>query len=125
MGHTGPVPPGNATLTGVRIAHNSFTHTAQTTQATKSLTQTAATSWSFDFCDVLLFPQIAFAKVHVRLVDSCLGRVCRPGCVVCGALVLTYVRMFTMVDCDRASGQGVLLTSVCALHLRCGHHRCT
>ena len=64
MGHSsGPRPEGKTLITGVRVAHNSFQHTAKATQATKSMSQTNASAWVFDFCDVLLFPQIAYAKV--------------------------------------------------------------
>lgn len=77
-GTPGPVPPGPVTVTGVRVAHNAFSHSAVTTQATKTLTQTAATAWLFDFCDVLLFPQIATAKVHVSAASGFPVAVARP-----------------------------------------------
>jgi hypothetical protein len=40
----------------VRIAHNSMGSNGKGTQASLSLTQTAATSWTYDFCDSLVRP---------------------------------------------------------------------
>ena len=79
FGHSnGPMPAGPTTVTGVRIAHNSFGGNAKTTQATKSLTQTNAVVWKFDFCDVLVFPTIAFAKVHVSAATGFPVGIARP-----------------------------------------------
>lgn len=74
----GPRPAGPVKVSGVRIARNSFQHAARTTQATKSLNQVNATAWLFDFCDVLLFPQIAFAKVHVMAASGFPTAIARP-----------------------------------------------
>lgn len=41
-------------------------------------TQSAATVWHFDFCDVLVFPVIAFAKVHVSAAVGFPTAVARP-----------------------------------------------
>jgi len=79
FGHAnGPMPAGATSVTGVRIAHNSFSGNAKTTQATKSMTQTAASVWTFDFCDVLIFPTIAFAKVHVSAESGFPTAIARP-----------------------------------------------
>lgn len=48
-------PAGAVSISGVRIAHNSMSH-GKGTQASLSLTQTAATTWSYDFCDSLVRP---------------------------------------------------------------------
>jgi hypothetical protein len=49
---------------GVLIAHNSFgAANPRATRATLSLSQTAATTWLFNFCDVLVFPTIARATI--------------------------------------------------------------
>eukprot|EP01063_Lacrimia_lanifica_P012907 TRINITY_DN1959_c1_g1_i4.p1 TRINITY_DN1959_c1_g1~~TRINITY_DN1959_c1_g1_i4.p1 ORF type:complete len:471 (+),score=87.65 TRINITY_DN1959_c1_g1_i4:73-1485(+) len=46
-------------VTGSVIAHNSVIEGALGTQATLSQSRTNATSWSFNFCKSLVFPQIA------------------------------------------------------------------
>ena len=102
-------PEGALTIQGVRIAHNSMgkvntapacSSTAQTalasltlecavlqalgTQAELSLTQTAAKTWHYDFCPLLVFPQIASVKVHVVAESGFPVAVARPpqGCNV-------------------------------------------
>ena len=59
-----PAPPVKPSVTGVRIEHNSFAKSGKASKATLSLAQTAATEWWFDFCDVLIFKQIAITKVR-------------------------------------------------------------
>lgn len=89
MGHPGvapapapppppPEPSGPLTIEGVRIAHNSMTRAGVGTQATLCLTQTQASTWSFDFCPLLVFPQIAFTKVHVSAKAGFPLAVARP-----------------------------------------------
>jgi hypothetical protein len=46
-------PAGAVEISGVRIAHNAMSH-GKGTQATLSVTQTAATFWHYDFCDTLV-----------------------------------------------------------------------
>jgi hypothetical protein len=58
-----PTPAGSFTVTDVRIHENSFTDSkGHGTRASRSLTQAGATAWKFDFCAVLLFPQIASVR---------------------------------------------------------------
>ena len=82
-GGIGPRPSGPVSVQGVRIAHNSMGH-GRGTQATATLTQTAATSWAFDFCEQLVFPQIAIVRVHVVAASGFPRAVARPpaGCKV-------------------------------------------
>ena len=70
-------------IKGVRISHNSM-GTAKSTQATLSLSQTEATTWAFDFCERLVFPQIAVVRVHVMATSGFPIAVARPpdGCKV-------------------------------------------
>ena len=80
-----PVPVPVAAVEGVRIAHNSMGGKEVGTQATLSLTQAKPTStWKFDFCDRLIFPQIAIVRVHVVAVSGFPIAVARPpdGCEV-------------------------------------------
>ena len=65
-------------MTGVRITDNYFSNTAKASRATKSLSQTAATRWRFNFCDVLIFPTVAVAKVHVAATEGFPVAVARP-----------------------------------------------
>ena len=83
-GPPAPPAPSPIAISGVRIAHNDFTHGAVGTQATKSLTQTAATTWAFDFCAELLFAQIAVTHVHVVAASGFPIAVARPatGCTL-------------------------------------------
>eukprot|EP00966_Prymnesium_polylepis_P240834 5569455-Prymnesium_polylepis.2 len=57
---------------------------AKGTQATLSLSQVAASSWAYDFCDRLIFPQIAGVRVHVVAASGFPTAVARPpdGCKV-------------------------------------------
>ena len=79
-----PSPPSPAKVSGVRIAHNSMQGGSVGTQATLSLTQSDATSWAFDFCKKLVFPQIATVRVHVVAASGFPRAVARPpdGCKV-------------------------------------------
>ena len=79
---SGPAPAGVAKLQGVRIAHNSNSGVAQSTQATLSLTQSNSTKWDFNFCDQLVFPQIAVVRVHVVAASGFPTAIARPpnGC---------------------------------------------
>jgi hypothetical protein len=106
MSHGGvaPRPAGKALITGVRIAHNSFQHTAKTTEATQSLTQTNATQWMFDFCAQLLFPQIAYAKVHVTAASGFPTAVARPA-QNCTLLVETSVAVTGTITVEVDSSQ--------------------
>ena len=76
-----PTPPPPAKLVGVRIAHNVA---KKGTQATLSLTQSNATTWAFDFCAQLVFPQIAQVRVHLVAATGFPRTVARPpvGCQV-------------------------------------------
>ena len=74
----GGINPGPVSVTGVRIADNVFTQGPVGTRATLSLTQSKATSWSFDFCDQLLFPTIALARVDVVAESGFPVAVARP-----------------------------------------------
>ena len=77
----GPSPNAPVSVTGVRVADNVYSgHTNDPvgTQATLSLTQSAATSWTFDFCDQLLFPQIAVVRIHVVAASGFPVAVARP-----------------------------------------------
>lgn len=61
-----PATPGAvATVTGTRIEGNSFSGTGAGTRATLSLTQTAATTWAFDACSLLIFPRIERVVVSI------------------------------------------------------------
>ena len=77
-------PPPPIKISGVRIAHNSMQGGSVGTQATLSLTQRDATSWAFDFCDRLVFAQIATVRVHVVAASGFPRAVARPpdGCKV-------------------------------------------
>lgn len=58
----GVTPPAAVSISGVRIAHNSMGRNGKGTQASLSLTQTAATIWTYDFCASLvrpLFPRLS------------------------------------------------------------------
>jgi hypothetical protein len=70
-------------IEGVRIAHNSMKE-ARGSQATLSLTQQGATRWEYDFCALLVFPQIAIVRVHVVAAAGFPKAVARPpnGCKV-------------------------------------------
>ena len=74
----------NVLIQGVRISHNAIHTGIQGTQATLSMSQTNATEWMFDFCDLLLFPQIAIVKVHSVFAVGFPNVVARPpvGCKV-------------------------------------------
>jgi hypothetical protein len=61
--------PEALTIEGVRIAHNSMGK-ALGSQAELSLTQTGAHEWKYDFCDMLVFPQIASIKYHVVAAEG-------------------------------------------------------
>ena len=50
-------------VTGVLIDANSFTGGGAASRATLTLSQSAATSWVFDFCPLLVFPTIARAEL--------------------------------------------------------------
>ena len=78
MGHSGSDPEsgGSVSVKGVRIAHNAQGKVG--TQATLSLQQTAATTWHYDFCKLLVFAQIAFVKVHVTAESGFPLAVARP-----------------------------------------------
>ena len=76
---------GPVTVTGVAVAENSFTGNGAGSRASLTLSQTAATSWAFDFCKSLIFPQIA--RVTSLTVTAASGfpvAVARPpsGCTV-------------------------------------------
>ena len=73
------VPPAQKlTVSDVRITHNYFSRNAKVTQATRALTQEKATQWRFDFCDILLYPVIAVAKIHVSAASGFPRAVARP-----------------------------------------------
>jgi hypothetical protein len=76
---------GPVTVTGVDISGNSFTGGAGGSRASMTLSQTAATQWSFNFCSQLIFPTIA--RVVSVTVTSATGfpvAVARPpsGCTL-------------------------------------------
>ena len=50
---------GPVSITGTSIMMNSFTGGAGGSRASMALTQTAATTWPFDFCKRLIFPSIS------------------------------------------------------------------
>ena len=81
-----PPPPAGAAVavSGTLIAGNSFTGSGAGTRATLTLAQTAATAWSFDFCDRLVFPRIARVEVGVVAAVGFPRAVARPpqGCTV-------------------------------------------
>ena len=71
------------TVTGTDISGNSFTGAGAGSRASMSLTQTAATSWAFDFCSQLIFPSIArVVSVTVTAASGFPVAVARPptGC---------------------------------------------
>lgn len=76
-------PEGGLTIEGVRIAHNSMPNVLGT-QAEISLTKTEAKIWLYDFCPLLVFPQIATVKFHVMAASGFPQAVARPpeGCKV-------------------------------------------
>ena len=95
-----PIP-----IAGVRIAHNANSGGVQKgTSATLSLTQKAATQWSFDFCDRLVWPQIAIARAHVVAASGFPATAVRPpdGCKV---LVETDVPVTGTVTVDVDSSE--------------------
>ena len=51
------------TVTGTLIEANSFTGGGAASRATLTLSQTAATTWAFNFCPLLIFPTIARAEL--------------------------------------------------------------
>ena len=73
-------------ISGMRIEDNFYAGgVGKASRATKTLTQKSATSWLFDFCDVLLWPTIA--RVEILGVQAAAGfptAVARPpsGCKV-------------------------------------------
>ena len=80
-----PATPGlNATAVGTRIESNSFTGGGRGSRVTQSLTQAAATAWSFDFCDSLVFSSIARVSVEVVASAGFARAQARPpvGCTV-------------------------------------------
>ena len=82
-GHASPAPP--VSIKGVRIAHNANSGGGQRgTQASMTLAQNSATKWSFDFCQLLVFAQIATVRVHVIAESGFPTAVARPpkGCKV-------------------------------------------
>jgi len=58
--------PKKLVIKDVRIHQNSFTTHARGTRATKSITHKDASSWFFDFCNVLIFPQIASVRFSLQ-----------------------------------------------------------
>jgi hypothetical protein len=98
-----PAPIGPATVSGVRIAHNSM-GTAVGTQATLSLKQTSATKWAFDFCKHLVFPQIAIVRVHVIAADGFPQAIARTP-VGCKVTVETNVAMTGTITVDVDSSE--------------------
>jgi hypothetical protein len=80
-----PATPGAAvTVLGALIAGNAFTGGGASTRAALTLSQSAATSWQFNFCDRLVFPVIARVTVSVVAADGFPHAVARPpvGCTV-------------------------------------------
>ena len=74
----------NVSVKGTRIESNSFCGQGVGSKATMSLTQSAATSWNFDLCDLLVFPTISRVKVSVIASSGFPVAVARPpsGCTV-------------------------------------------
>jgi len=74
----------NLKVAGVRIEDNAFTSTPRASRATRSLYQQNATQWSFDFCDVLIFPTIVSAHASLQADYGFATVVTRPanGCKV-------------------------------------------
>ena len=75
---------GQGSSNGTRGAKNSMQGGSKGTQATRSLTLARATVWPFDFCDALVFPQIAVVRVHMVAASGFPRAVARPpdGCKV-------------------------------------------
>ena len=77
-----PAPTSSyANLNGVLIEHNSFSKQGVGSRATQAMNQTNASVWTFDFCDSLVFKQIALVRAHVIAgtfvpVDCVLGGAC-------------------------------------------------
>lgn len=92
-----PNTPNTAKVTGVRIVHNA--KGGKGTQATLSLTQKAATKWEFDFCDLLIFPVIAIARVHVVAAEGFPTAVSRPT-TNCKLLVETQTAVTGTITVD-------------------------
>jgi hypothetical protein len=76
--------PAAILIEGVRIAHNAMPNKVLGTKAELSLTQLDAKVWHYDFCDLLVFPQIATVKFHVMAAVGFPVAVARPpqGCAV-------------------------------------------
>ena len=80
-----PITAGaTVTVLGALIAGNAFTGGGVGTRAALTLSQSATTSWSFDFCDRLVFPVIARVAVSVVAASGFPHAVARPpvGCTV-------------------------------------------
>jgi len=98
----GPTPSGPVKMSGTRIEHNSEGKVG--TKVTQSLTQTAATMWNFNFCDELLIPQIAIARVHVSAATGFPTAVARPT-TDCNLVVETSVPVTGTVTVDVDSSE--------------------
>ena len=82
--HTPLADNKTAVLKASRIESNSFCGQGTSSRASQSLTQTAATSWSFDLCSTLVFANIERVSVSVVAASGFPIAVARPpvGCTV-------------------------------------------
>ena len=74
-------PPAPLTIEGALIEGNYFRGggPARGTRATRALTQKAATQWAFDFCDALVFGQIAVVRsVTIQAASGFARAAARP-----------------------------------------------
>ena len=97
-------PAAPLSIEGVRIAHNSMTRNGVGTQATLSLHKALATRWEFDFCELLVFAQIAVVKVHVTALSGFPTAVARPA-TGCRVLVETSEPVTGTITVDVDSSQ--------------------
>ena len=72
------------TVVGTRIGDNSMQAGVKGTRATMTLKNVSSSVWRFNFCNVLLFPQIEIVRVHVVAATGFPNAVARPpqGCIV-------------------------------------------
>jgi len=110
IGATRSVRPAGASVTDVRIEHNSFPHKGKGSKASLTQKITKATSATFDFCDRLIFQQIATAKVSVMAESGFPTAVARPasGCKVTVEIDIEMTGSIT-VDVDSSEYQGYLV----------------
>ena len=100
--------PSKYSIKGVRIAHNSMKSGVKGTRSIKSLTQNASTNWFFDFCDELVFQQIASVRINIVAETGFPRAISRPpdGCKV---LVETDIAVTGTIEVEVDSSEASTL----------------